>query len=180
MASKDKKSQKDQQKKSAEKKQTQKEEKVEKKPYKHDDENSEVLLRIAGFDIGTSRKVMPGLTKIKGVGWAISNAICKILKIPKDKKIGELSKEDIAQIETFLKNLEVKEYMMNRRNDLETGESKHYFGSDLDMKKDFDIRRLKKIRSYKGVRHTNKLPVRGQRTRSHFRKKGQAVRVRKK
>ena len=48
------------------------------------------------------------------------------------------------------------------------------------MKKDFDIRRLKKIRSYKGVRHTSGQPVRGQRTRSHFRKKGQSVSVMKK
>ena len=69
--------------------------------------------------------------------------------------------------------------MKNRQKDLETGESKHLVSTDLDMRKDFDIRRLKKIRSYKGVRHTAGLPVRGQRTRSHFRTKGQVKRVKK-
>lgn len=174
-------SQKAQQKKAAEKQAKAKEEKsTEKKSFRPQDDDTEVLVRVAGFDIPNTRKVMAGLTRIKGVGWAISNAICKQLKIPADKKISDLSKEDIAQIEKTLKNLEVKEFMMNRRNDLETGESKHFYGSDLDMKKDFDIRRLKKIRSYKGTRHANKLPARGQRTRSNFRKKGQAVRVKKK
>jgi len=70
--------------------------------------------------------------------------------------------------------------MKNRRSDPETGEEKHLVGTDLDMKKDFDIRRMKKIRSYRGIRHTSGLPVRGQRTRSNFRKKGQAVAVKRK
>lgn len=180
MAKKDN-SQKAQQKKAAEKKQQQKEEKAasSKNSYQHDDD-AEVLVRVSGYDIPNTRKVMAGLTRIKGVGWAISNAICIHLKIPAEKKISDLSKDDILQIEGALKNPEIKEFMMNRRNDLETGKSTHYYGSDLDMKKDFDIRRLKKIRSYKGTRHASKLPLRGQRTRSNFRKKGQAVRVKKK
>ena len=52
--------------------------------------------------------------------------------------------------------------------------------NDLDIQKEFDIKRLKKIKSYRGLRHAQGLPVRGQRTRSHFRKKGGAVSVRKK
>ena len=70
--------------------------------------------------------------------------------------------------------------MKNRRSDPETGVTSHLYGSDLDMKKEFDIKRMKKIKSYKGIRHTMKLPVRGQRTRSHFRKGGKAVGVMKK
>jgi small subunit ribosomal protein S13 len=140
----------------------------------------ESLVRIAGRDVPGSKKVLAGLTKIKGVGWAISNLACKKLGIPKDKKIIELSKDEIKKIEEFLKNIDAPDYLKNRRNDPETGETKHFVGTDLEMKKDFDIRRMKKIRSYKGIRHTNKLPVRGQRTRSHFRKKGQAVSVQKK
>jgi len=96
------------------------------------------------------------------------------------QSVPEVLGTQIARIEEFLKDVKIKDFMMNRRKDLETGETKHYVGSDLDMKKDFDIRRLKKIRSYKGIRHTNKSKgVRGQRTRSNFRKKGQAVRVKK-
>jgi len=143
-------------------------------------ERDELLIRIGGNDIGGSKNVYVGLTKIKGVGWAISNAICLKLGLSKTKKISELSKAEIEKIENFLKDAEIPDFLKNRRNDLDTGENHHVIGSNLDMKKDFDIRRLKKIRSYKGVRHIAKLPVRGQRTRSNFRKKGQAVRVRKK
>ena len=59
---------------------------------------------------------------------------------------------------------------MNRRKDEETGESKHLLTTDLEMARDFDIRKMKKIKSYKGWRHAMGQPVRGQRTKSHFRK----------
>jgi small subunit ribosomal protein S13 len=143
-----------------------------KKSLRDDHESEETLVRVAGFDLPGSKKIYPALTRIKGVSWAISNATCIILKMPRNKKVSELSKPEIEKIEKFLKNPEVQ--------DLETGKTNHFIGNDLDMKKDFDIRRLKKIRSYKGVRHTANLPVRGQRTRAHFRKKGQAVSVQKK
>lgn len=50
------------------------------------------------------------------------------------------------------------------------------------MKREFDIRRLKKIRSYRGLRHATGQPTRGQRTKSHFRAHGKkkAVGVQKK
>lgn len=139
----------------------------------------ESLVRVAGYDIPGSRKLYAGLTRIKGVSWAMANAACILLKISHNKKIAELSKEEILKIEAFLKNPTVKDFMKNRRLDPETGETGHFISNDLDMKKDFDIRRMKKIKSYKGVRHAARLPVRGQRTRSHFRKKGQAVSVKK-
>ena len=46
----------------------------------------------------------------------------------------------------------------------------HLINTDLDLSKDGDIKRMKKVKSYKGLRHTWGLPVRGQRTRSNFRK----------
>lgn len=156
---------------------------TENKPQKgrpQDKADEEVLVRILGRDIRGSRSVMVGLTRLKGVGWSIANATCIKLKVPKEKKISELSKDEIKKIEDFLKNADVHEFMKNRRHDPETGETSHLTSNDLDMKKDFDIRRMKKIKSYRGTRHASNLPVRGQRTRSHFRKKGQAVRVRKK
>jgi small subunit ribosomal protein S13 len=48
----------------------------------------------------------------------------------------------------------------------------HLIESDLELKKEFDIRRLKEIDSYKGWRHTIGLPVRGQKTKSSFRSGG--------
>lgn len=173
----EKKSQGQQMKESAKKQEAQKEERTEqkKKFAHHEEEREESLIRISGYDIPGSKNLYAGLTRVKGVGWAISNAVCLKLGFPKDKKVGDLSKDDIKKIEEFLSKLEVKDYMKNRRNDEETGETSHLVGTNLDMRKDFDIRKMKKIRSYKGVRHTSGQPVRGQRTRSHFRKKGQAV-----
>lgn len=144
-------------------------------------EETEVLVRILGYDIPGSKALYAGLTRIKGVSWGISNALCLRLGLDKNTKISTLSKADISKIESSLKNLDIPIFMKNRRLDPETGESVHLYGTDLTMKSDFDIKRMRKIRSYKGIRHASKLPVRGQRTRSHFRTKGrQAVGVRRK
>ena len=156
-----------------EQKQIQKE-KVEKKPFVRE-EREETLIRISGYDIPGSRNIYTGLTRIKGVSWALTNAICLKLKLDKNKKIAELKTEEIKQIEKFLENPEVPAFLKNRRYDPESGETVHLVGSKLDMTKDFDIRRMKKIKSYKGLRHIAGQPVRGQRTRSHFRKRGQPV-----
>ncbi len=145
------------------------------------EQETESLVRILGYDIRGSRNLYTGLTKIKGVSWAISNAVCLQLGVDRTKKIGVLSKDEVKQIEDALRNVKIADFMKNRRVDPETGETKHFYGTDLDMKRDFDIRRLKKIRSYRGIRHTAGQPVRGQRTRSHFRKKGRtAVGVKRK
>ncbi len=133
------------------------------------EENNEMLVRIYRYDIPSSRNMYAGLTRIKGVSWAISNAVCISLNIPQSKKIAELTKDEIKRIEEFLDNLRVPDFLKNRRNDRETGKSAHFYGTDLDMKREFDIKRLREIKSYRGQRHALKLPVRGQRTRSHFR-----------
>lgn len=140
------------------------------KPVKKQEEISEVLVRVLGYDIPGSRSVYSGLTRIKGVSWAVSNFICLKLNIPRNKKISEFSKEDIKKIEGFMKEISIPDFMKNHRFDLETGETKHLYGSDLEIAKEFDIKRMKKMKSYKGVRHSLKLPVRGQRTKSNFRK----------
>jgi len=108
--------------------------------------------------------------------------MCKILKIDIKKKIADLTEQEIEKITEFLKNPKLPEFLLNRRKDFETGKNSHLIGTELDMKKEFDIRRLKKIKSYRGLRHAFKHPVRGQRTKSNFRsKKGKtAVGVKKK
>jgi small subunit ribosomal protein S13 len=67
-------------------------------------------------------------------------------------------------------HVDIPSFLKNRQKDFTTGKDEHLFGPDLTLKGEFDIKRLRKIKSYKGIRHTNKLPVRGQRTKSHFRK----------
>jgi len=141
----------------------------------------ERVVRILSKDIEGKFKVYPGLTKIKGISWGFSNAICKKLKIEKNRKIGSLSEEEVKKITEFTKNMDVPAFIVNRKSDPETGKNNHLIGSDLDLQKEFDIKKLKKIRSYKGIRHGANLPVRGQRTRSHFRKnRGKGVGIKKK
>lgn len=127
------------------------------------------IIRILQTDISGDKNLLVGLTKIKGVSWAFSNAVCIILKFDKKRTIESLSKEEIKKIEEFIKNPDVPKFLKNRRKDFDTGEDGHLIGSDLDLKKEFDIKRLKKIRSYRGLRHAMGLPTRGQRTRANFR-----------
>ncbi len=159
--------------------QTEVKEKKVQKPIEKKEDQGEFLIRIFGYDIPGSKNIYTGLTRIKGVSWSVSNAVCLKLNISRSRKISELSKQEIGKIENFLKNLEVPDYLKNRRLDLETGKTSHNYGSDLDIIRDFDIKRLKKIKSYKGIRHSQKLPVRGQRTRSHFRGKAGKTKVRR-
>lgn len=165
--------------KQPEKKQEQKKEKKEKKVEQEKEILEESIVRILGKDVPGTKNVYAGLTRIKGVSWTMSNATCLSLGIPKIKKVSELTKEEIKKIEDFLKDPKVPDFLKNRRSDVESGETRHSLGTELDMKKDFDIRRLKKIKSYKGIRHIAGQPVRGQRTRSHFRSRGKAVGVKR-
>ena len=151
---------------------------LEQKNTTTEQKHEERVVRILGKDIEGNVKVYPGLTQIKGVSWTLSNATCKILKIPRTKTIGELSEEEIKKISEFLKNPEVPEHILNRRKDFETGKNKHLIGADLELKTEFDIKRLKKIKIYRGFRHALGLPMRGQRTKSNFRrnrKKGAGI-----
>jgi small subunit ribosomal protein S13 len=156
-----------------------KEEHAHKRP---EPEKTEMLVRIMSTDIPGSKNVFIGLTRIKGISFSMSNAICLLLKLDKKRKISTLTKEEIEQIRETIKNPNVPDYMKNRRNDFDNGETKHLTMTDLDLKKEFDIKRQKKTKSYKGVRHSRGLPVRGQRTKSHFRRAGKkkAVGVQKK
>jgi small subunit ribosomal protein S13 len=150
------------------------EQKVEQLPKKHEreKERNEILVRIMSTDINGERNIYAGLTRIKGVSFAMSNAVCYILKLDKRRKISSLTKEEIEKISETIKNPKVPTFLLNRRFDYESGEDKHLNTNALDLQKEFDIKRLKKIKSYKGIRHSRGLPVRGQRTKSHFRKKG--------
>lgn len=158
--------------------QEEKKQKAEERQRMHDD--NDVLIRIFTYDLPGKKNVYTALTLMKGVSWAISNALCLSIGLDKNKKISELSKEEIAKIEEFLNEPQIPDFMKNRRIDPETGEAKHLYGTDLDLKKEFDIKKMRKIKSYKGMRHAAGQPVRGQKTRSHFRTKGKAVGVKRK
>ena len=69
-----------------------------------------------------------------------------------------------------MKKPELPKYLLNRQNDFETGKEDHLLGANLELKTEFDIKRLRKIKSYRGLRHALNLPLRGQRTKSNFRR----------
>src|SRR3989344_3873468 len=137
------------------------------------------IVRVANTDIDGNKSVYMALRKIRGISFMFSNAICNHLDIEKNKKIGAMNEKDIKDIESVIENPKFPEWMLNRRKDYETGENRHVTGSKLRLTHDFDLKRLRKIKSYRGLRLAHGLTVRGQKTRSHFRK-GRSVGVQKK
>lgn len=138
------------------------------------------IVRIADTDIKGEKSVLLALKQIKGVGFSIASAVCNVMGLDRKKKIGDMTDAQIKEMEGIVKNPDrLPAWMYNRRRDFETGESKHLLNVGLKLANEFDIKRLKKIRSYRGMRHSLGLPVRGQRTRSHFRS-GRSIGVAKK
>ena len=127
------------------------------------------LVRIAYTDIDGRKAVLYGLARIYGVGENFANAVCIVNKLDKNKKIGALDEKEIKAIEATIENPEkIPKWMWNRKKEISTGKDEHMVGPQLKLRHEFDIRRLKKIKSYRGIRHAMGLPVRGQKTRSHF------------
>lgn len=149
---------------------------------KENKDRSKQIVRIINKDLFGHIQLCTALSKIQGIGYSFSNAVCNVLEFPKTKKIGTLEKEEIKKIEDVIKNPEkykIPSYIFNRRKDMETGKDKHIITSDLKLTKEFDIKRLRKIKCYRGMRHSWGLPVRGQKTKGHFRK-GKSMGVKKK
>ncbi len=141
------------------------------------------IVRIYKTDLNGEKQLFYALTKIKGVSYAISNAVIYKLGLKKDMKVSELSEKQIEKIEELLDTASkhFPEWLLNRRKDFETGENMHLLTSDLTFSIQKILRRMAKTKSYKGLRHQAGLPVRGQRTKSNFRRnKGKTTGVKKK
>ena len=133
------------------------------------------MVRIVGNDIHGERKMIVGLTEIRGVGYMFANTILNILKIDPNQRIGYLSSEQILSIESIIKNpsgSNFPSWFLNRRKDVETGEDKHLITSDIAFTVRNDVEREKTSGSWRGYRHMFGLKVRGQRTRCTGRKGG--------
>ncbi|MBI2654488.1 30S ribosomal protein S13 [Candidatus Woesearchaeota archaeon] len=142
------------------------------------------FVRIANTDLDGNKPINHALTKIKGVSFMFSNAVLNVVGIGKAKKAGYLSDAETARIDEVVREpakFGIPPWIFNRKKDPEDGTDKHLIGTALTFTQDNDIKMMKKMRSYKGVRHSLGLPVRGQRTRSNFRKnKGKVLGVKKK
>ncbi len=108
------------------------------------------MARISGVDLPKNKRSEIGLTYIYGIGRSTAQSILDKAKISRDKKVGELSDEEVASIRSIIQS-DVKVEGALR--------------SEVQM----NIKRLTDIGCYRGLRHRKALPVRGQRTRTNAR-----------
>ncbi len=117
------------------------------------------MARIAGVNIPTTKRVVIGLTYIFGIGPAKAQQICTQLAIPPERRVNEMSDDEV---------LKVRE-LIDRDFRVE---------GDLRRELSMNIKRLMDLGSYRGLRHRRGLPVRGQRTHTNARtRKGKAVAI---
>jgi small subunit ribosomal protein S13 len=150
------------------------EEGTEKEDFRH-------LVRVSGVVLDGNLDIVRALTRIKGIGPRISNSLIKSTGIKPDTKLGSLNDSDIEKIESEIKDLDkvLPSWMLNQQKDRDTGKDIHLVGPDLEMAKRESINLQREHKSYRGIRHSLGLPVRGQRTRTSFRR-GTTVGVKRK
>ncbi|RME78234.1 30S ribosomal protein S13 [Candidatus Woesearchaeota archaeon] len=137
------------------------------KDFKH-------IVRIANTDLKGEKGIAVALQKITGVGASMAQTVCALAKVNPLEKAGELTDDQINAIDTILADPQkagIPSWYFNRQKDYETGVDKHIVGPSLKFEQENDVKRLAKIKSYRGLRHQWGLPVRGQRTQSNFRNK---------
>jgi len=135
-----------------------------------------------GVDLDGSKKLVYGLTKIRGIGVSLSSAIVRAADMKPDVRIGQLSEEEVDKIGDVISDplkFGIPSRLVNRRKDVETGRDLHLVGPDLALRIKTDIDFMKDLRTWKGIRHSLGLKVRGQRTKTTGRS-GKAVGVKKK
>ena len=107
------------------------------------------MARIAGVDIPNDKRVVISLTYVYGIGKPLAQDILKATNISEDKRVKDLSEEELTKI----------------RNEV----SKYKVEGDLRRDVALNIKRLSEIGSYRGLRHRKGLPVRGQSTKTNAR-----------
>jgi small subunit ribosomal protein S13 len=117
------------------------------------------VARIAGVNIPTKKRAIIALTYIYGIGPKHAASICAACNIPVEKRVNELTDDEIVRI----------------REEIDAN-----FKVEGDLRREIatNIKRLMDLVCYRGLRHRKGLPVRGQRTRTNARtRKGKAVAV---
>jgi small subunit ribosomal protein S13 len=140
------------------------------------------VLRVSGTNVDGTKNVVYGLTKIIGVGPSYASAIVRAAEVRPTLRIGELSESEIQKLEDIMHDPSkygLPPRLYNRRKSLDSGRDVHLIGPDATLSVKSDIDFMTDIRSWKGIRHSLGLKVRGQRTRTTGRK-GRAVGVAKK
>ena len=136
-------------------------------------EDFQYIVRMASRDLDGERKVRLALADLKGVGDRLAQIIVKKLDNPADKKIGELKEEYLYRMREFIESRDYEglpSWTLNHRKETVSGSDVNIVSNDLDLAIQDDVNLMKKIKSYRGVRHEKGKKVRGQRTRSNGRK----------
>ena len=107
------------------------------------------MARIAGVNIPANKHTVIALTSIYGVGRTIAHKICKATGVAPERKVKELSDEELEKLRQELGNYVVE--------------------GDLRRQVAMDIKRLMDLGCYRGLRHRRGMTVRGQRTRTNAR-----------
>jgi|SRR3989344_2777773 len=110
------------------------------------------MARLLGVQIPDNKRIEYALTFLYGIGWSTSAKILSQVKVDKNRQVKDLTETDIKKI-------------------IEVIEKNYKIEGDLREEITGDIKRLKEINSYRGLRHIRNLPVKGQRTRSNARTK---------
>ncbi|MGQ0675651.1 MAG: 30S ribosomal protein S13 [Rhodospirillales bacterium] len=114
------------------------------------------MARIAGVNIPTNKRVVIALQYIHGVGPFKSKQICQNVGIPGERRVGQLTDDEVLRIREVI-------------------DREHQVEGDLRREVAMNIKRLMDLGCYRGLRHRKQLPVRGQRTHTNARtRKGKA------
>lgn len=109
-----------------------------------------MVIRIAGINLPANKRIEISLTYLYGIGLSQSQKILRTLKINPDIRVKDLSEEEANKVREFIeKNYKVE--------------------GDLRREVLANIKRLKEIGCYRGMRHSRGLPARGQRTKTNSR-----------
>jgi small subunit ribosomal protein S13 len=159
------------------------EKKPEEKKPRFEKKEAKALVRVVNTDLDADKSLSIALLGIKGIGQVLSKAICLAGGFSPKAKLGSLSETDLRKLEDIIHNpgkFGIPEFFLNRRREPETGETHHLIGPDLTVRERFDIQKYVDLKTYRGWRHIFGQPVRGQRTKAHFRQKGRVVGVMRK
>ena len=117
------------------------------------------MARIAGVNIPSQKKLGVALTYVYGVGKKVSNDVCEKANVDSNTRVNDLSESEIKNISDVIASSFLVE-------------------GDLRREVSGNIKRLKDLGTYRGVRHRKNLPCRGQRTHTNARtKKGKAIAI---
>ena len=117
------------------------------------------MARIAGVNIPTKKRVLIALTYIYGIGDTSSKRICKEAKLTEEKRVADLTDDEVTRIRDIVD----RDFIVE---------------GDLRRQSSMDIKRFMDLGCVKGLRHRKGLPVRGQRTHTNARtRKGKAVAI---